>query len=176
MCQKLWTKTSVFIKSFQKSHKIGVKKKETVYILTKSKIDTLHFVENLLRKNLYRAVFFISSKFRACVFFFFLTLKVIASSTQFLVILENFDIQKIIEELKTYPNFKNRNEDHRLEFWHEILILTFPAYFSICLAQNMRISKFLSKLHIIFSIHRLIVLLQYYAKFLTKSSDFFFIF
>ena len=53
-----------------------------------------------------------------------MTLKVIASSTQFFVILENFDIQKIIERLDINPNFKKQNEDHRLD-------LHFAGYFSI---------------------------------------------
>lgn len=40
---------------------------------------------------------------------FFLTLMVIVSSTQFFVIFENFDKQKIIDELDINPNFsKNK--------------------------------------------------------------------
>ena len=48
--------------------------------------------------------------------FFFLTLKLTASSTQFFVIHENFDMEKIIERLDINPNFKKKNEEHRLNF------------------------------------------------------------
>ena len=44
----------------------------------------------------------------------FLTLKVIASSTQLIMILENFDIQNILERLDINLNFKTQNEDYRL--------------------------------------------------------------
>ena len=58
--------------------------------------------------------FFISSKFSK--FLFFLTLTVIASSTQFFVTLENFNIQNIIERYDINPNFKKQNEDYRINF------------------------------------------------------------
>ena len=62
---------------------------------------------------------------------FFLTLTVIASSTQFFAILENFDIQKLIEGLDINPNFKKQNEDYRVNFGMKFQFLRFTAYFSI---------------------------------------------
>ena len=54
-----------------------------------------------------------SSKFSAS----FLTLKVVASSTQFFAIFENFDLKKkTLERLDINPNFKKQNEDNRLNF------------------------------------------------------------
>ena len=47
---------------------------------------------------------------------FFCTLEVIACSTQFFVIFENFDIQKIKERFDINSNLKKQNEDHRLNF------------------------------------------------------------
>ena len=46
--KKLRTKTSVFNKNAQKLHiKLVSREKDTASILTKSKIDSVHFVENL---------------------------------------------------------------------------------------------------------------------------------
>ena len=59
--------------------------------------------------------FFISSKFNKS-FFFFLTLTVTASSTQFFVTLENFNMQNIIERYDINPNFKKQNDDYRINF------------------------------------------------------------
>ena len=58
--------------------------------------------------------FFISSKFSKS--FFFLTLTVTASSTQFFVTLENFNMQNIIERYDINPNFKKQNDDYRINF------------------------------------------------------------
>ena len=44
------------------------------------------------------------------------TINIIASSTQFLAIFKNFDIEKIIEILDINPNLKKQNEDYRLNF------------------------------------------------------------
>ena len=109
---------------------------------------------------------------------FFLTLTVVASSTQFFAILENFDIQKLIEGLDINPNFKKQKEDYRVNFGMKFQFLRFTAYFSIWISkyevQNMNFSKFSSKSHIILFFHQLLILLQYCAKFSIKSSDFFF--
>ena len=59
--------------------------------------------------------FFISSKFSKS-FFFFLTLTVTASSTQFFVTLESFNMQNIIERYDINPNFKKQNDDYRINF------------------------------------------------------------
>ena len=56
--------------------------------------------------------FSISSKFRAS---FFLTLKVIASSTQFFTIFEHFNIQKRKEKVDINPNLKKQNKDDNFD-------------------------------------------------------------
>ena len=71
---------------------------------------------------------------------FFLTLKVIVSSTQFFTILENFHIQKIIERLKN-PNFKKQREDYRLNFDMKFWFLHFAAYFSIYIILKIWVFK-----------------------------------
>ena len=82
-------------------------------MLTKSKIGSVHFVENLLKKEFLQGGFFYIFKIQHVSF---LALKVIAASTQLFLILENFVIQKLTEKLGINPNFKKQNEDYRLTF------------------------------------------------------------
>ena len=46
---------------------------------------------------------------------FFLTLKVIASSTQFFTIFEHFNIQKRKEKVDINPNLKKQNKDDNFD-------------------------------------------------------------
>ena len=71
------------------------------------------FLREFVKEEFVQNGFSISSKFGT--YFFFLTLKVIASSTQFFAIFENL-YTKIIERLDVNPNFKKKNEDHRVNF------------------------------------------------------------
>ena len=101
----------------------------------------------------------------------FLTLKIITSSTQLLVILENFDVQKKCKGW-TYIQIskikmKAIGTILTLNFDSQILLHIFPDIKS----QNLNFSKFSSKFCHFTSCQ---FLLQYYSKFSTKSSDFFF--
>ena len=82
-----------------------------------------------------------------------MTLKVIASSTQFFAILENFDIQKIVERRDINLIFKKQNEDFRvnLEMNFDFYILLHVNYI---LSSKLKLSKILSKSRIVLSFHQ----------------------
>ena len=122
--QKLWTKISAFNKNVQKSHmKLMSKKKDMAWFLTNQKW-ALYILKRIYKGRICTERIFHIFKIQRV---FFLTIKVIAFSTQFFGILENFDIQKIIERLEINPNFKKQNEDHRLnfdmKFWFSYIFL-----------------------------------------------------
>ena len=76
-------------------YKIGVKKRAQFRFQLKQKLSLFIFI----KEEFMQSGFFIFSKFSAC--FFFLTLKVIVSSTQFFLILENFDMKTYVQYSKS---------------------------------------------------------------------------
>ena len=114
MGQNLWTKTFAPDKQPKIAHKIGVKKKDTAYILIKSKISSVHFAENLKKKNLPIVDFSYLQNSVGVFFFFFFDTNGNCDLTQFFLILENFGIPKTIERLGKNPNFKKQKENYRL--------------------------------------------------------------
>ena len=85
------------------AHKISVKKNYTASIWIKSKIGSVHFLENLGRKNLYGENF-LNLQNSVCVFF--LTLKVIGTQTQLFAILWKLWYTKINGKTCHKPKFQ----------------------------------------------------------------------